>query len=121
MENLKFWKDEAKSSFEHLAPESSIENGDIQEDSYSDFAKNVEDGRIFADKLKSLENMQGDDGFLTAQERIKILSEIRDAAALIQGSKDYHLYVFGFSSKRCGKQYCIKRFYFARKWSKAFD
>ena len=99
-ENLKFWKDEAKSSFEHLAPENSIENGDIQEDSYSDFAKNVEDGGIFADKLKSLENMQGDDGFLTAQERIKIISEIRDAAALIQGSKDFIIYMFSASVPR---------------------
>ena len=99
-ENLKQWREEAKNSFEHLSPEKAMENKTAKQDAYSDFAKNVEEGGIFTDKLKSLENVQSDDGFLTAQERIKIISEIREAASVLQGSKDFIIYMFSSSVPR---------------------
>lgn len=96
-ENLKQWKEDAQKSFEHLSPENMIKEKKVEQDIYSDFAKNVENGGVFADKLKSLENNKENGEFLTAQERIKIISEIREAASTIQGSKDFIIYMFSSS------------------------
>ena len=68
-QNIEKWKNEAQNNFGHLR----IDEKNIGKDKYNDFSKNVEEGGIFADKLKALENNQNDDGFLTAQERIKII------------------------------------------------
>lgn len=95
-QSIEKWKNEAQSNFGHLR----IDEKNIEKDKYSDFSKNVKEGGIFADKLKALENNPNDDGFLTAQERIKIISELREAAAILDGSKDFIIYMFSASVPR---------------------
>lgn len=94
-ENIQKWKNNAQESFGHLK----LGNNEPKE-TYNDFAKNVKEGGIFADKLNALEKNKFNDGFLTADERMKLISEIREATSAISGSKDFIIYMFSSSVPR---------------------